>query len=461
MTESKNAKRSHSKAVLVIDNTPLKRAALAKASVWLQKIRIIENSMHQFNEVDLKLYSDWYNLSIQPILSEIEKLQQQFVKAATALNAIIFLAQRKKISLPEAHIFLEDEQVRYEDGDSNMKAKIDQARLKRDKQLQRELDPYSDDDDISDDDDESDFDDESADLKHEDEKVKKARQKYKKQIEYYQNLSDEKIESLTKYFDEGIEFAMEAIKVLTQAAHPEILRRIWKRLPAKIKKYLNKSAAENTGMNFEDLINDLADRKKEREDFFNSKDSKRSSPPEKKAFSPAAESHQLRLKSLYRKIVRRIHPDNLKSDSTSELKIWFDQTWEKVMKAYHDEDVDTLHAMYNKIILILNEHHELSIAEIHSAAESLKQEYEVLAASYHDLKDSPAWNFSGLKDYKKIEKKVFRPYHQQKQSLYDDLSDLKKQQTEIEYIARLQRKGDVGIRPSIGKRRRSKGRSRG
>ncbi len=473
MNDSKRATQSSSKAVLVIDNEPLKREAIKQANLWLQKIKIIEVTTQKFNDVDLKLYSDWYNLSVQPLLADIEKVKDQVIRAANQFNELLLLARRKKISMPEALIFLEEEQQRYDTGDATTREKIENARAKRAKDLRRELNPDDDDEDNEPstfdeaneqadqdkgfDESQNQFEDEqAAHLKKEADSIQKARVKFKKQIEYYENLSDDKITQVMKYFDDGVEFVVTAIKILTQTSHPELLRRIWKLTPAKIRKFLNKSATENTGMNLDDIIEDLGDRKKEREEFFEEKKTKKT-----EAKSTLNENHQLRLKSLYRKIVRRIHPDNFKSDSTPELKAWFDATWQKVMKAYQKEDVTGLQTQHNKIILVMNEHQELSIAEIYSAADSLKEEYEQLVEAYNDLKENPAWNFSSLKEYSKIQKKVFKPYQQQKKMLLDDLSDIRKQQSEIERIARLLQNSSIRITSAKSDKRRRKGRSRG
>ncbi|MBC7421585.1 MAG: hypothetical protein H7328_12730 [Bdellovibrio sp.] len=446
--------RSISRAVLVIDNEPLKQEALKQAGYWLQKIKDIEATTKKFNETDLKLYTDWFNLTIQPLRAEIDQLRADFVKAAAAYNMLVLIAKTKRSSMPEAFLFLVDEQAEYEFGDWAKREKIDQARLKRAEEINQKIDSEFETEDR----DESEFSDNNDDdgeayFKAEQEKIAKARTKYKKEILYYENLSDDKIKKIMRDFDEGVQFVIDAIEVLTRSSRPDLFRKIWELTPVKIKKFLNKTASSNMDLNFDDLIDDLDQRQQENKEFFAGKNFNQENTRKE-----LVEDQQLRLKSLYRKIVRRIHPDNFESDETPQLKSWFDQIWQSVSKAYHGEDIDVLQGLYNKIIVVLEEHKELSISEIYSAADSLEKEYKQLVVSHKNLKDNPAWNFSSLKDYRKIHKKAFKPYAEQKQFILDDLDNLKSRHTEIERIALLLKAGTIRIKSSSSNRRKKRSR---
>ena len=172
------------------------------------------------------------------------------------------------------------------------------------------------------------------------------------------------------------------------------------------------------------------------------------------------EDDKIRIKSLYRKIVRKIHPDNFNLEVPSELKSWFNIIWQKVAKAHREEDVEKLTVLHHKIVIALNEYDELGISDLNTAAISLESEYKALLAEYSSLKDSPAWNFSQLKDFKKLKSKLSKPFLRQQKELKEDLEDLKAQRAEIERVAGLIKAGKIKLRPLRKARRKTHGRRR-
>ena len=172
------------------------------------------------------------------------------------------------------------------------------------------------------------------------------------------------------------------------------------------------------------------------------------------------EDDKIRIKSLYRKIVRKIHPDNFNLEVPSELKSWFNIIWQKVAKAHKEEDLEKLSVLHHKIVIALNEYDELGISDLNTAAISLESEYKALLAEYSSLKDSPAWNFSQLKDFKKLKSKLSKPFLRQQKELKEDLEDLKAQRAEIERVAGLIKAGKIKLRPLRKARRKTHGRRR-
>jgi hypothetical protein len=487
------------RSLLVIDNTPIRKKSIKLAQGWLKKIEDTEKSSKNFQEIDLKLYTDWYNLTFNPLIESIDETRREFLRVAEFHNLMVMISKEKNISMPAAFLFLKEEEEQYKNGDSETRSKIDEIRTNRAKTLDKEVNQQSEcdcefcrqmraessqpeTDNHSGDDNEggslrSDlFKDAVETMKHEEELVKKSREKFKRQIEYYESISDKKLTKIMRGFEEGIIFLMEAISILTQSSRVDLLRRIWKFAPGPLKTLLNNQAKLEFGINIADMMNDLEERDQIRADFFafqgsggedgigdDDFDSDFFMGPGFKNEKPKKElkeDDKIRLKSIYRKIVRKIHPDNFNLEVPSELKSWFNIVWQKVAKAHKEEDLEKLTVLHHKIVIALNEHDELGISDLNMAAKSLESEYRSLLEEYSSLKDSPAWNFSQLKDFKKLKGKLSKPFLRQQKELKEDLEDLKAQRAEIEKVAGLIKEGKIKLRPQRKARRKTHGRRR-
>ncbi len=137
-----------------------------------------------------------------------------------------------------------------------------------------------------------------------------------------------------------------------------------------------------------------------------------------------AEEERLKLKALYRKIVRKIHPDQFSEDVTPEIKSWLGGLWHKVVHFYDKEDAQSLEALHHKIVLRLKKYDELSVSEIHAAARSLEKELQELLREQKNSRQGPAWNFSELKNYKKVENQVTKPFRLEKKRILENIEEL-------------------------------------
>ena len=491
--------RVKTRSLLVIDNTPIRKKSIKLAQGWLRKIEDTEKSAKKFQEIDLKLYTDWYNLTFNPLIESIDETRREFLRVAEFHNLMVMVSKEKNISMPAAFLFLKEEEAQYKNGDSETRSKIDAIRTNRAKTLEKEVNQQNECDcefcrQMRDESQQPDSDEDSPDkddagnqrsdlfkdavetMKYEEELAKKSREKFKKQIEYYEGISDKKLTKVMRSFEEGLTFLMEAITILTQSSRVDLLRRIWRFAPGSLKTLLNKRAKLEFGINIDDMMNDLEERDQIRADFFAFKgnggedgtgeddfDSDFFMGPGFKNEKPKKdlkEDDKIRIKSLYRKIVRKIHPDNFNLEVPSELKSWFNIIWQKVAKAHKEEDLEKLTVLHHKIVIALNEYDELGVSDLNTAAKSLESEYKSLLAEYSSLKDSPAWNFSQLKDFKKLKSKLSKPFLRQQKELKEDLEDLKAQRAEIERVAGLIKEGKIKLRPLRKARQKTHGRRR-
>lgn len=505
-TLKKKYKTSHQKlsmpitrSLLVIDNAPIRKESIKLAQSWLKKIEDTEMSAKKFQEIDLKLYTDWYNLTFNPLIESIDETRREFIRVAQFHNLMVMISKEEKIPMPAAFLFLKDEEDRYNSGDAEARFKIDAIRANRAKILEEEVNQQNECDcelcrqmrnesDQSKTDNDSDNNDDGSSkrsdlfkeaietMKQEEELANKSREKFKKQIKYYESISDKKLTKFMRGFEEGLEFLMEAISVLTQSSRMDLLRRIWKLTSTSMKTLVNKRAKLDFGISIDGMMDDLEERDQIRANFFAFRDGQNDESSSEDDFDSEffmgsgfknekpkkdlKEDDRIRIKSLYRKIVRKIHPDNFNLEVPSELKSWFNIIWQKVAKAHKEEDLEKLSVLHHKIVIALNEHDELGVSDLQMAAMSLESEYKSHLAEYSSLKDGPAWNFSLLRDFKKLKSKLSKPFLRQQKELNDDLEDLNGQRADIEKVAGLIKDGKIKLPPQRKARRKTHGRTR-
>lgn len=370
---------SASRSVLVIDNAPLRDGAIRIAQKWLKKIENVEESAKNFRDIDLKLYTDWSNLTLTPFIDRLEQSRQEFLKVAAFHNVMVMVAMEKKITVPAAYIYLMDEEDQYLNGDFKTRAKIEERRAQRLERLEREM---------------------GYDFEQSEKRSRKAQEEYEDDL-FRQAQKEE------------------------QRARREQAER-------------DQQDQKKKPKNENDFDND-----KFEENFYNERAFKT-----KKAKARLSEDDTLRVKSLFKKIVRRIHPDHLDLEENKSLKPWFQIIWKNVAEAHEQQDVKKLTLLYHKTVLVLKDYDELSVSELKTAAESLEGEFDELLDQHSTLKDSPAWNFSKVKNYDKLAKEQSKPFRQQQRLIDEEIEVIKDQRAEIERIARLMKDGKVQLNRS-------------
>jgi hypothetical protein len=130
-------------------------------------------------------------------------------------------------------------------------------------------------------------------------------------------------------------------------------------------------------------------------------------------------------KVIYRKIMLKIHPDKLSSPFVEVNKKWLDRLWIKIQSAYDALDVISLQTLRIQIFVKLKQYDELDYSELVLAAKQLESDYLKTCQTHKDMVNHPAWGFSNIKSFQKIEKMVTEPYRQ-------NLKELKKETKRIE-----------------------------
>lgn len=497
---SSKVKTSVTRALLIIDNAPLRKKSIHLAQKWFNKIEETEQAAKKFQETDLKLFTDWYNLTLNPLIQEIDEARREFLELAEFHNLMVVVSKEKRISMPAAFLVLEDEENLYQNGDEKVRAKIDARRAKRIQILEKETAQESEENECNceycrsqraqfqensenKDDLDQDFqrsgnkiyDQVMKEFQDEEDEIQQEREKLKAKIQYYENVSDKKLVKIMRHLEDGYGFLVEAIAVLLKCSRMDLLRKIWTVTPVSLRTLMNKKAKIDFNSTIEEIMDEMETREEMRADALDA--NSRLSEDEddegfddgffmggefqhKKSAEEISEDDQIRIKSLFRKIVRRIHPDHLNLQGSQELKFWFDIMWKKVAEAHENKDLKNLTQIYYKIAIALKDYGELGVSELATAAKLLETEYKDLVSEYSNLRSSPAWNFSQLKDYRKLKKEQSKPFLQQQKRLNRDLEEIKQQRTEIERVAELIKQGKMKAEKKKPKRQGGSGRSR-
>ena len=271
-------------------------------------------------------------------------------------------------------------------------------------------------------------------------------------------------------FEEGSRLFCEAIPILTEASRPDLMKKLWRSAPTHLKNALNKMTKQEFKTSIDDMISEEVEYERARNQFFDemgdflSDDDIEDNGYESDFFTDRRFQHKkeavtlnendrIRIKSLFRKIVRKIHPDHLKNSEFQNLKSWFDIIWKKVALAHENNDLVKLTQLHNKIMIVLKDYGELSLSELNTAAQSLESEHKELLRDFADIKNNPAWNFSQMKDYRKLQKAQSKPYLQRQKLLDKDLNEIKIQRAGIERLAGLIKEGKIKPKSTKPKRR--------
>ncbi len=463
------------RALLVIDNTPIRNQEISVLQKWRKKLEKLELTLQQFHRSDLQLYSEWHQLTFRQLLEKLEKTRADFQRIAEYHNKVVFISKQNRISVPEAYHLLKEEQRQHEKGDAAVRAKIEAVWSQREQELTRILRGDVEDDcpcaecrreraarqKIHDEDATDEFtfsaDDDEVDFGTNVDRDQ-ARQEFASEIKRYEQMSNEQLRKIMRDTDRGFYFVLEAINLLVQVERRDLLLKIWEAAPAKVKKMVDSYGRKNVGQSFSELMSSL--------EFFeeisdeDENDDSEESDFESEYFSGTAsgrhrrkeliEDEQLQLKSTYRKIVRKIHPDYANLIPGKVSKEWLETVWTRSTEAHNKNDQEGLTGIYYEILAVFGEFGELGLHDLRQAAQSFEREHKRMLSASADIKRNPAWNFSKLKDYGKLEKKVASPLLRQLTEIETELNELKTLHQALEVM---KRKAPASRRPKKSVRR--------
>jgi hypothetical protein len=130
------------------------------------------------------------------------------------------------------------------------------------------------------------------------------------------------------------------------------------------------------------------------------------------------------LKILYRKFVRHLHPDAKAGVATTT---WQMKMWHAGQAAYQSEDYVALSALYRVVMLRLGRLGELTMGEILSIEQGLREELRALEAETRGMRKAPYWKFSRRKDYFDLERSLAKGYERELKQAAAELDSLRKE----------------------------------
>jgi hypothetical protein len=126
-------------ALILIDDRKIRAKAFAEAEKVLKKIQRLEQDLASFHEKDQKLFDLWSEVAFREDRQEIEQKHQEYLELGRFNNWILAVAQQLGISEPEAFLLLRKEQKKYAKGNAEVRRRIDEERLAREKFIADEI----------------------------------------------------------------------------------------------------------------------------------------------------------------------------------------------------------------------------------------------------------------------------------------------------------------------------------
>lgn len=166
----------------------------------------------------------------------------------------------------------------------------------------------------------------------------------------------------------------------------------------------------------------------------------RERPPE-----PVKPEH-LRIKEIYRVLVRRLHPDT-RADKDAEISA----LWHEVQEAYGTGNLERL-----EMLLALTDIRSnavgghTSLSQMRSVLRELRRSFNALKRSLGSAKRDPAWNFARSPDRSQLRSRLQREFESQLSSLKTRLRDIEKLISSWAASPKARRRAATSNQPEFG-----------
>lgn len=472
--------------VLVVDNRPLRERTFAEVQKILNKIEQLEEKIRRFHSSDQKLFTQWMDLTFRGHRERHEEAQNKYLELVRFHNWVVATAQQQNIEMHEAYRLMIAEQIRFNNGNEEERRKITLEREKREAYIrEKSRSRYdggfdyggSDEDDselieglnaILDEVEKIIFDEDWEPLTTTEER-----------IERLMSLSEESLQ-MHVYLRDTSFMLFEVSLAWGQARHDyDLFKRVWTLMRVDQKDFFADVYASNAGVPIEELLqeiglspdwstdenadseNDNIDSQEEEdmdeEPAFKDPQQEKSSAA-RKAKHDATTGSEEEFRSIFRKLMRKLHPDVHAADSKDgQLPPWAQRMWSLVQKAYGEKNLAVLRRLLKLTQIRMNALDELSISEIAEARHWLKKDFENLQEEASDLKNSMAWGFSNKKKYDSLKRNIEKDFQRNLNIILEETEELENQHQLLEMLAerawRPQRRGDYRRKPRRRQRR--------
>lgn len=201
-----------------------------------------------------------------------------------------------------------------------------------------------------------------------------------------------------------------------------VFLKIWKLTPHKKQIEFNKIFREEFGISLKETLEAMQD--------MCEVPTPEASSAEAVRASLASDAEYVKL--LYRKLVRRLHPD-LNGKAQVQLP-WHRKIWERVQHAKSDRN--ELEKLWRLFLIRSKDHRELTVSELYESQRWLCDELNRLNREARGLKRLPAWGFSRRKDYAPVHRKTEKQILKELWTIEEQVAEFKKQHDLMELLAK-------------------------
>jgi len=171
---------------------------------------------------------------------------------------------------------------------------------------------------------------------------------------------------------------------------------------------------------------------------------------------PAAIPDSERMKLVYRRLVRRLHPDMQGPNMDVTESRWQKRIWHLSQIARQNGDVEQLDALYKVSLLRQMELSELTISDAHEVHAWLKNELDRLEVEFAEMKVQPSWCFSLTGENPALLHRILSDFEGERDFLETEIREI---QSQHDYLEGLSFKETAVAAPAEMKRRRSRPRT--
>jgi broad specificity phosphatase PhoE len=484
------------RAVLIVDNQPLRERHFAEAKKVIEKIEKLEDRIRTFHSSDQKRFDQWFDLTFRPQRQEQEDARAQYHELARFHNWVVATAHKLDIEMPQAYLLMKEEQKRWEAGNEEERKTIDHERERREAYIRQEFRSRYNENFSFEEDSDSDQSsnggiegleqilDRLEDMVFESERHSDS--PAQERIDRLMSMDDgDLVKALD---DQDVAFMMFDVALNWGQTHHDysFFQRLWGLMSPKQRTFFAYVYNSVTDEPIEEFLISLGLSPDFEDDSVNEKESDEDLQDEEDAFSfddqyidprrTRRESTSRRtpedeekLKQTFRKLMRKLHPDVHASESRDgQTPAWVQRIWALVQNAYNAKNVTSLERLLKLTLIRMNVLDELSVGEISEARHWLKRDLEVLEEESSELKTSMAWGFSQKKNFTSLTQRILRQLGAELRQITDQIDELEGQHRTLEMLAlrsasrtRSQRPSSERGRPSNRSRTGRSGSGRG
>ena len=407
------------KDLILINDKAVRLKAFAEAEKLIKKLDRIEDDLKSFYDQDQRLFSNWFDLSFREQRQNLSGLHIELRELVKFHNWLIAVVKIKDISMPEAFVILRAEELQYQNGSAEIRAWIEEERRLRDEFILQEMRAGS----------------ESLFEENEDDEATKETPPPRDEEEEIiftelQRMSNKKIQTICKDRESAFRLLGMALTLIRTDEEKTLFLRIWDFVPRQYQDSFAMHFTKETGTSLKRVIEEMRDDVEN----FNPHSQKKAAQTESAQEQKSAPKGPEALKLLYRKIVRRLHPD-LQANQ-QEPSLWQKKMWNRVQTAHQKQDHQELDKLLRLVLIRSRDLQELTLAEILESQTWLEEELELINGEAKELKQQPAWGFSRKKSYEALKRKLEKSLRQEMQPLEDQVHELKSEHAMLELLAK-------------------------